>query len=87
MGEGSIDAYVHVSVLHGMEQEVLPILSEIPGVKRVSTVYGGFIHDGSIIAEIRGDDEKGLYDTILEMRRVRGVMDTSTSIIQEYKKQ
>lgn len=86
MGESSIEAYVQIKVLIGMEEEVLPLVAEIEGVKKTSIVVGGPLLDGAIVAEVYGEDLQSYTEIIREIRRIRGVHETASSIVVSYKK-
>lgn len=83
----SIEAYVQISVLSGMEEDVLPEVLKIEGVKKLSTLLTGSSREGSIIAEVYGKDMQNYTDIVREIRMIKGVRDTSASILVPYVKE
>ena len=77
---GMAKAYLKISVETGKEREVREILMKISEVKSADLTTG----DQDIIAIIEASSYEGLLKTIVEeMRRIKGITGTSTSLVLE----
>ena len=73
-------AYLKISVETGMEREVCEALRKVPEVKTADLTTG----DQDIIAMLEASSYETLLKIIVEeMRRIRGVSSTSTSLVLE----
>lgn len=73
-------AYLKVSVEAGKEREVCGALKKISEVKSADLTTG----DQDIIAVIEASSYEALLKTIVEeMRRIKGITGTSTSLVLE----
>jgi len=73
-------AYLKISVDTGREREVREALGKIPEVKSADLTTG----DQDIIAIIETSSYEALLKTIVEeMRRIKGITSTSTSLVLE----
>ncbi len=73
-------AYLKISVEAGMEREVCEALRKVPEVKTADLTTG----DQDIIAMLEASSYETLLKIIVEeMRRIRGVSSTSTSLVLE----
>ena len=73
-------AYLKISVEAGMEREVCEALRKVPEVKTADLTTG----DQDIIAMLEASSYETLLKIIVEeMRRIRGVSSTPTSLVLE----
>lgn len=75
-----IQGIVLINIASGLEEEVVSRIKDIPSVSQVFLVYGTY----DAVAIVETDDMRKLRDVVLgNIRRIKGVISTTTLIVME----
>jgi DNA-binding Lrp family transcriptional regulator len=75
-----IQGIVLINIASGLEEEVASKIKDIPSVYQVFLVYGTY----DAVALVEVDDMGKLRDVVLgNIRRIKGVLSTTTLIVME----
>jgi len=75
-----IQGIVLINIASGLEEEVVSKIKGIPSVSQVFLVYGTY----DAVALVEVDDMGKLRDVVLgNIRRIKGVLSTTTLIVME----
>ncbi|MFX1301049.1 MAG: Lrp/AsnC ligand binding domain-containing protein [Promethearchaeota archaeon] len=73
-------AYVLVKVIPHQEDKILRELSKIPAIQESHKLFGMY----DIVVEIEQKGMRDIMETVSQIRRLKGVLDTITNLVADY---